>query len=105
MVLYCTAAILLHSATFYYANYPIISLLGGLLEAKERGKYGQLKVAYIYFSCALFSILAVAIQETRSFNGASAGSYGLIGAHLGKNLFDKCKKKRSYSPHGICVIL
>ena len=68
--------------------YSTFLLIGGLLEAKERGRKGSLKVAAIYFSSAIFSILATSTQggpkENRSIEGASAGAYGLIGAHIGK---------------------
>ena len=44
-----------------------------------------LRVGVLYFSSVLFSILSVSFFIKVEIDGASAGVYGLIGGHIGKD--------------------
>ena len=60
-----------------------VFLSGALLESIQNGRNPRLRVAILYFSSILFSILLVSFFIDKEIDGASAGVFGLIGGHLG----------------------
>ena len=57
---------------------------GGLLESIQLGRYSRQRVAILYFSSVLFSILATSFSIDVEVEGCSGGVFGLVGGHLGK---------------------
>ena len=75
---------------------PYFSLCSGaLLESNQRGRMAPLRVAILYFSSIVFSILAISFfdEYEKEIDGASAGVYGLIGGHVGKFVTIKVLKE------------
>ena len=68
----------------------LVFLTGALLESVQNGRNPRLRVAILYFSSIIFSVMVVSFQFEKEIDGASAGVFGLVGGHIGmyfQNLF------------------
>merc|ERR1719203_2253797 len=88
---YVTHAFAHHGTPHLLINLVFQIIFGGLLESIQLGRYSRLRVAILYFSSVLFSIMASSFSIDVEVEGCSGGVFGLVGGHLGKKTqLQKC---------------